>query len=490
MLFTQVSCDDFLTQVSENNTNVSNHFATEEDVEAAVYGMHQQFRQVMGDITQIYRDRGVMLDKIGMRRWEQSQSHNFSGYYAKSLEFGWSNEYRAVSAANLVIGNVHRAGLPKERQDFYMGQALCIRAYLYFHMIRLWGDVPLLTDYEDLREQGRTPWREVAQRLADDLKLAAGYLPPADELRDSKGRPIRSRQIPSRGTAYALLAHVYAWMAGYGQEPAYYAEGIAAAQEVLRDPNYGLVDSPEEVCTVVLPGNSKEGIFEVAYDFEKGEVLDYGSYLAGFIETWPVMKGLTPATRRTFYILNTTVEDLYDVDNDLRVEAFFADFRRMRDEAVSITRGAAYVRMWRYPEYYTSGVWEGDPWTFRANDILIRLADIILLKAEMEAATGDNAAAEADLNRIRSRAGAGGYSSSEGDLRRAIQLERDKELIFQTLVRYFDYMRNHSYNLLKGGYRELTAKEVEDGALFLPVSVDAFTNNPQMKQTTYWVGKF
>lgn len=61
---------------------------------------------------------------------------------------------------------------------------------------------------------------------------------------------------------------------------------------------------------------------------------------------------------------------------------------------------------------------------------------------------------------------------------------------FRRGVRYFDYMRNHTYNLLKGGFRDLTETDVAAGALFLPVSLDAMNNNPKVKQTAYWVGKF
>lgn len=39
-LFLLSGCDSFLTQLSENNTTVANHFRSETDVEAAVYGMH------------------------------------------------------------------------------------------------------------------------------------------------------------------------------------------------------------------------------------------------------------------------------------------------------------------------------------------------------------------------------------------------------------------------------------------------------------------
>lgn len=489
LLLAAAACDDFLTQESENNTTIYNHFRTEADAEAAVYGMHQRFREVLGDYNQNKRDRAILLDNFGIRTWREMNNHDLSGYQREDPLFSWIYEYMAINSANLVIGNLHRARLPEDRYRFYMGQALCIRAYVYFHLIRLWGDVPLVLDYEDLSEKGRTPWQEIAGQIIGDLELAAGYLPPENELKDSKGVVIHDKQIPSRGTAYAILAQVYAWMAGYGQQPEYYAKGIEAAGKVIADPNYGLVDSPEEVCTEVIPGNSREGIFELNYSLELDEVKSAGSYLAYSLETWPLRKGTTPATRRKYYILNTTVGEMYAAE-DLRLAAYFADFAGMKEQPVSVTQGAAYVQMWRYWEYYSGGIDDGKPRAFRANELLFCLADIILLRAEMEAATGDRTGAVADLNTIRRRAGVAGYSSGEGDLRRAIQLERDKELLFRMNVRYFDYMRNHTYNLLKGGFRELTEADVAAGALFLPVSPDAIQNNPAVKQYPYWVGKF
>ena len=79
-LFLLSGCDSFLTQLSENNTTVANHFRSEADVEAAVYGMHAQFREVMGSFTQDYRDRGLLLDNFGLARWREANEHNLSGY--------------------------------------------------------------------------------------------------------------------------------------------------------------------------------------------------------------------------------------------------------------------------------------------------------------------------------------------------------------------------------------------------------------------------
>ena len=166
-LFLLSGCDSFLTQLSENNTTVANHFRSEADVEAAVYGMHTQFREVMGSFTQDYRDRGLLLDNFGLARWREANEHNFSGYTATAVEFSWMYEYKAVSAANLVIGNLYRAGLPEERYRFYMGQALCIRACLYFQIsgcggMRRWCWNTRISRRRGVRPGGRSPgisWR-------------------------------------------------------------------------------------------------------------------------------------------------------------------------------------------------------------------------------------------------------------------------------------------------------------------------------------------
>lgn len=486
MLF---SCNDFLTQESENSTSNDNFWNNELEVSSAVDGLLDQFRSTIGDYSQNYRDRGCIMDQINLAYWRKMNEFDFSGIKSSSGILNWTNEYHTISVANFIIDNVGRANLTEDRYKYYIGQALCIRAYTYFHIIRLWGDAPLVLTFEDMGEKARTPWREIADQIVTDLKLAVEYLPMENQARDVNGSVVKDKGIPNKGTANAILAHVYGWIAGYGQEPEYYEEGIKAATAVINDPNYRLVDNPEEVCIKVFKGNSCEGIFEISYDESIGEFKTAGSYLAGALQKWPIILNTTIKTKRTYYIKNTTVSSLY-VKGDKRVEAFFEDFYNLAKKPVSETQGAAYVKMWPHIVVYENGTQVGQPKTYDMNEILIRLPDIILLRAEMEAATNNLEAAKANLNLIRKRAGVSDYTPAEGDLKRAIQLERDKELLFQTLVRYFDHMRNHTYNELKGGFKSLTEQDVTNGALFLPVGTSAFVYNPAMKQTVYWNKQF
>ena len=68
-------------------------------------------------------------------------------------------------------------------------------------------------------------------------------------------------------------------------------------------------------------------------------------------------------------------------------------------------------------------------------------------------------------------------------------LERQKELCYEG-YRYFDVIRNGYVNTeLLGDFRTLTVQDMKDGALFMCIDdngTSAFTNNPLMRQNTYW----
>ena len=116
------------------------------------------------------------------------------------------------------------------------------------------------------------------------------------------------------------------------------------------------------------------------------------------------------------------------------------------------------------------------------------MADFILLRAELKAITGDTGGAITDLNTIRDRAKANRYSAKEGDLKEVIALEREKELFLETPnLRYFDIVRNGTFReKLRGKYKTLTDQDLADGALYIRVSIAAFSHNTLIKQTPYW----
>lgn len=484
------SCDNFLDQEPETKVNNLNFWKNEKDVEAAVYGMHHTLREILGNVTVItYRDRGWPFDyatDFFKNTLENKLSPNWSQNDPRS---SWQPEYKIIASANLIIDNISRATLSEERRNFYLGQAYCIRAYMYFYILRSWGDAPLITTSEDVGPKKRSPWIVIADLVREDLKKAIDLLPPASQLKDANGSIIVSKQIPSEGTAYAILAHLEAWIAALNHQPELNAEAIKAADEVINSGEYSLAENPVAVCEEVMLGNSREGIFELHYQNTGTDSdLKGGSDIATFCESWPIIPLRTVSYRRSVTISNTKAMEMFPDVSDMRRSEYFFKLDSMAKLSPAVTTRAAYIQKWRHVITHIGGNYNGNFKSFEDNAILIRLADIILLRAELREKIGNRPGAIEDLNIIRQRAGAPLYTETEGGLSEAIALEREKELFLEGLqLRYFDIVRNGTFReKLQGEFQTLTDQDVAEGALYLPVSTDAFFNNTLMVQTLYW----
>ena len=488
-LFLFTGCEDFLNEEPENSVTNANFWKTGQDLEAATYGMHTLFREVFGSVTMYTRDRGLPFDYMNAQ-WQRPSEGTPTNWRSTSAELNWVSIYKLIAQCNLILDNIGKADIPIERNNFYTGQALCTRAYAYFYLTRTWGDVPLIKESVDVGEKARSKWQEVQDIIIEDLKKAAKLLPLATNLTNEDGSAITSKQVPAKGTAWAILAHLYAWKASLNKEPELNQLALAACDSVIGDQSYRLADNIKDVCEVVIRGNSAEGIFELNYSKDSDtDLKSLGSYGANMFQKYPIVPLSTPSTRRTLLRLNNaTAMALFPDLNDERRSEYFHELDLMAKEPTSITQGAAYIQKWRGVVTYTDGSQVGQIKTYEDNEILIRLADIILLRAELRANTGDLNGAISDLNTIRNRAKAHAYSAEEGNLKEVIALEREKELFLETPnLRYFDIVRNGTFReKLRGKYKTLTDQDVTDGALYIPVSIAAFDNNTLMKQTPYW----
>ena len=156
-------------------------------------------------------------------------------------------------------------------------------------------------------------------------------------------------------------------------------------------------------------------------------------------------------------------------------------------DSVKVISDYAYFYKWH--DVIRSKI-EGDQGAVQnveGNKVIWRLADLKLLRAESRARLGLSTAVE-DLNDVRERSGLGPYAGSTDseDLRREIFNERDREL-FGEGQRYFDIIRNGYLDRLSEAYQQLTAKDIENGALYRPVAQRSFNNNELMTQNKYWL---
>lgn len=496
-----LACDDLLDLNPENSLTFKNAFETEKDIESALRATEWRLRESGGGIIRHASLRGYYSDNVKSSPLllQDFGYAYFTGY--------WENSYDIISSANVVLPFLDKVEMTQERRDFYRGEALFFKAFAYLQLIRCFGNCVLVKDEVILEPLGQTAWPIVADYAIELAKEAIRLLPEWNELQDASGNPVTHRGRPCKGAANAVLANLCAWKAGCKylartedqnyDETALWKQVDSACSAIINRPDiYELADTPEEVCTSVLVGGSKESIFESIYKGYEYE-FDYGTGGVNLIlrklPGYPVDPYAGMNNKYRGEILNTTVEKMFEEyeqngvkRTDQRRYAWFYNYDEMAAMSPDITGGYAYFYKWRYPilneEYgYVEGV--------DCNLVWCRLADIYLLRAESRYHLGNTAGAIEDLNTIRDRAGAKRYDASEhnGDLRYTIFKEREKELLWEG-YRYFDVVRNGYYKTeLYGNHRTLTEKDIIEGALFLAIPYSYMNTNSLLRQYPYWI---
>ncbi|WP_431216222.1 RagB/SusD family nutrient uptake outer membrane protein [Puia sp. P3] len=256
-----------------------------------------------------------------------------------------------------------------------MGEAYFVRAYLYYNLVKAFGGVPLVTTpYTSFNADftiRRSSVDSTFQLIVSDLHQAEALLPqtwPATV--DTRGRA-------TRGGAQALLSKVFLSMKNYDS-------AAANAQYVLNNSTYSLVTGATAYANMFSTSgkNGTEAIFEIQYVSSTQQA--HGLY-SFYLPTSGVPAGVQPGS--------------YQIAPTPKIVSAFqtGDIRQKVAVAMSTPTAPAtpvpYVN--KYPRL-TSGT---EP------DILaLRLADIILVRAEALNAFGQTQAATDMLNTIRRRA--------------------------------------------------------------------------------------
>lgn len=510
ILFLFFSCDSWIDVKPENQVTYTNYFETEKDVEGAALQMLAAECAYIGC-------EGDYLKWLGILADEWSDTYNgprlgrvsdlASGWGDKS----WKNSYDIVFLANTILENAPRADMPKDRLNFWIGQASFAKGLAYFEIARLFGDAVITRNSTSLEKYGRKPMLEVIDTAIVNAVRAFNLLPVFEELKDLSGAAITSKQYACKGAAAALLAHLYAWRGSvtelYGLEgaaPADYRKSIDYCTLILdkKAGFYEMQPDPETLCLAMskMGGYNKESIFELELNPSETyaqTVRVLGAFLTGY----PVDVNATLTSQRTksFRLRWSTVQQMYET-KDKRVDAYFYTDDEILNNLQ--TYPYIYLRKWREGIYFmsSSGSMATKMTGLRANQVQWRVADIYLLRAECRAKL-EITGAEDDLNEVRGRANATLYpAAGENDLKLAIFKEREKELLyenhrFKDVIRngkayireYFGYSLATDAGLEENPIKYATDQDLKDGILFQPIPESAFLMNGLMRQTAYWL---
>lgn len=318
----------------------------------------------------------------------------------------WRDMYFAVAAANDVIESVPRISDPALNKNQIIGEAYFLRGLSFFYLTRLYGDIPLVVTASKSTNQDFNVKREsrsvVFEQIIADLTEAETLL----------GAQSTNRSRASKGAARALLAKVYLFRNAQGD----YQRALDETVEVMADNQYSLVAGAvfADLFTVGKQ-NTSETIFEISY--RPNTAVESHSIEA---ETVPFV-GNNPRVVPEAKIINLFNEN----PNDLRIPI-----------SLGTHNNVTYTR-----KYQTRPPAEPARATQVPNVILLRLADVILMRAEALNELGQTDAAIPFLNQIRQRAGLPATTAvTQAEVRLAIENERYLELAFEG-HRYFDLVR-------------------------------------------------
>lgn len=504
------SCNDWLTLTPENSATLLGYFKSEAEVEAWMNSIFVEEQNIEArSFVDARGYSGLLCSDAGLSNepYRQLDPTAYLNDASAQLGSNWSHHYNIIYLANMLMENRKRfENISTERADFWIAQANFAKAYAYFDIARKWGDAPIAISSESTETLAKSPAEAV---LAEAIRCAeaALILPPHEELKDSYGAPVTSKQYASRGTVHTLLANIYAWMGGLYGGTEFWTKAEAAASKVLdgHDGYYDLEDSTALMLrnTLGKVRISKETIFGIEINGTDQDRL----WSIDFEERYPGMTLIDFPYRETSAqrietatnqpkITVRDVKDLYTDDKDKRLKEYWYRLGEVKYWKSSMNDSVysdyAFINKWREGIRQTNPGLQEDYsglLAMEGNRVIWRFADLLLLRAECRVRLGNTGGAKDDLDRVRIRAGLAKYSGSTSpeQLRLEIFREREREL-FGEGYRYYDIVRNGYYRSeLSGKFRTLTDEEVKQGALYMPVHSSAFNKNPYMEQNTYWL---
>lgn len=212
-----LSCSDFLEGWPTTQLSGDTVYGTEEALESQVYGCYRGF---YGSYMYMNRMHEYLHTASGLIHWGKNRySENFlSGIYLTKLSTDseiyncYANHYSAIYRCNALLAALKTSPVDEGFKTAVEAEVRFMRAVLYFTLVRMFGDVPLIlqssAEYTG-KDVGRTPYYKVYDQIVADLEFAEENMRDKAEQLAVTGNPNR----PNKWAATAYKSKVYLHMA-------------------------------------------------------------------------------------------------------------------------------------------------------------------------------------------------------------------------------------------------------------------------------------
>lgn len=449
----------FIELTPPSTAGVESLFKTDQDFKQAEIGIYNIYQSQ-------YQNMWLFGDMRGDDSWDELVKGTAAAMdlFTISNDDGvirstWLNYYNIISRANLLLSKIEpldKAALPNK--DVYMGEAKFLRALAYFDLVRIYGDVPMVTVPTTIEEAYKTGREKVSKIYSDviikDLQDAEASLPVKYSGSDV-GRA-------TKGAAKSLLGKVYLTTRDF-------VKAEAKLKEVTTM-GYALLPKYTDLFDYTKDEHHSEYIFDIEY--EQGLSGEGNSFTTNFSPKNPAIAAFYGVTggqngnnnppRSLFAIFPAG-----DLRKDITAADGFTDNNGVFYPLIPTSNDVATFTK----KYMTRLLAANDS---RANWKVIRYADVLLLLAEALNENGKTNEALTYLNIVHKRAGLSEYTGlSQTDARENIYLERRLELSFEG-HRWFDLVRTGR------ALQTMSSKGMKDYMTVFPIPITQIQliNNP------------
>ncbi|MEN9443631.1 MAG: hypothetical protein RIS47_521, partial [Bacteroidota bacterium] len=362
----------------------------------------------------------------------------------------WLKYYKGIYRCNMVLANIQGATASDAFKKRVTAEAKFLRAYFYFDLVRLFGNIPLITnpllpqEYSQKQVAPKLVYDQIASDLVDASADLPGTMTSADNGRASKW------------AAKSLLARVYLYYKGVysadlvaGQVTVNQDYALAQLNEVMTQSGHSLM--------LNFADNFKrsgefgaESVFEISYSdlrtwWDWGYIQGGEGNIAIIMEGVRDYKGSEYTAGWSFNTVSHNLESAFET-GDPRKAATILDVKDLTS-----TYGVGYQHTGLFNKKYTTAA-EYKPTSGQVelnwgnNTRVIRYSDVLLMAAELNALKGNEVDAKKQLNQVRQRARGiesgvlPDVTATGAALLTAIYHERQVEFAMEGL-RYWDLMR-------------------------------------------------
>lgn len=399
LLLGLTSCDNALdVDLPSNQLSSKTVYASDPTAEAAVNGIYQSM------VADFYYNRVHSL--LGQTADELVPRTGIANVYSSNeipdtdgtINGNWGELYKTIYNANNVIEGISKSTtLNAAKSKKWIAEAKFLRAYSYFYLTNLWGNVPLvLTTNVDVSALLPQSSQEIVYaQILLDLTDASKDLPT--DYKDYDQERIRA----TKWAAEALLARVNLYLGKWTEAAAH------AATVINQSSAYKMITDLKENNSPFIADNDEAILqipyYNVAYTYEGSSIFTTGG-------TFLLRKG------------NALFES-----GDARKTNWTVDIKDRNGVFLGIA-----------PYKYHNGF--GDSPSERST--LLRLAELYLIRAEARVKSNDITGAQQDINVIRNRALLGSTTLTDpNQLLDLIALERQREFFAENGNRWLDLKR-------------------------------------------------